>query len=162
MAPRSAVEQSEHRPLIDKLLKEGKSSRFISKHLSNLKKNPETISHTAINTYKKKKFNVAKEATIQYNEKKSKELLNEAVTETVSDIEYCDNIIKLANEVDLKVSDEKKITELDIKKLGLQAIKTKQEIFKQGSEDEKEFKIIIEAVDSDENDTLETQQETSQ
>lgn len=160
MALKSAVEQSPNRLEIDKLLKEGKSPRFISDWLKKLKENPESISHTAINNYKKKKFNFKKEAKLKYNEKKSKELLNEAVNETVSDLEFCDNIIALANKIDLKVDPKNKITELDIKKLGLQAIKTKQDVFKQGGDADNEFTIRIIGVDSDEDDNLEAQPET--
>lgn len=159
MPPRSAVETSPFRKEIEEYLLEGKSARFISEWL---KEQGESISHTAINNYKKGSFNVHVEASKQYIEKESKKRKDKGIEKVVSDLEFCDNIINIANKVDLKVTDEKKITELDIKKLGLQAIKTKQEIFKQGSEDEKEFRIIIEVVDSDENNTLETQSETSE
>jgi hypothetical protein len=158
MPPKSAVERSEYRPQIDELLKEGKTPRFISDWLKHLKKNPENISHTAINNYRKNKFNVKKEATIKYNEKKSKEIFEEAVEETVSDLGYCDDIIKKAREVGIKVDKEEGTTALDIKKLGLQAVRVKQEIFKAGTEDEKEFTIKIVGVDNDgESDNLETE-----
>jgi hypothetical protein len=160
MALKSAVELSEKRLEIDNLLKEGKSPRFISEWLKNLKDNPESISHTAINNYKKKKFNVEKEAVLKYNETKSKELLDEASDKVVSDLEYCDNIIDLANKIDLKVDHKNRITELDIKKLGLQAIKTKQDVFKQGGDADNEFTIRIIGVDSDEDDNVEAQPET--
>jgi len=160
MALKSAVELSEKRLEIDNLLKEGKSPRFISEWLKNLKDNPESISHTAINNYKKKKFNVEKEAVLKYNETKSKELLDEASDKVVSDLEYCDNIIDLANKIDLKVDHKNRITELDIKKLGLQAIKTKQDVFKQGGDADNEFTIRIIGVDSDEDDNVEAQSET--
>lgn len=160
MALKSAVELSENRLEIDNLLKEGKSPRFISNWLKNLEDNPESISHTAINKYKKKKFNIEKEAVLKYNETKSKELLDEASDKVVSDLEYCDNIIELANKIDLKVDHKNRITELDIKKLGLQAIKTKQDVFKQGGDDDNEFTIRIIGVDSDENDNMEAQPET--
>jgi hypothetical protein len=160
MALKSAVEQSKNRLEIDNLLKEGKSPRFISDWLKNLKEGAESISHTAINNYKKKKFNVEKEAVLKYNETKSKELLDEASDKVVSDLKYCDNIIELADKIDLKVDHKNRITELDIKKLGLQAIKTKQDIFKQGGDDDNEFTIRIIGVDSDEDDNLEAQPET--
>jgi hypothetical protein len=66
--------------------------------------------------------------------------------------------VQIANKAGLEVDD--KTSKLDVNRLALQAIKTKQEIFKQGSEDEKEFTIIIKGVDSDETDNLETEQET--
>ncbi|MDZ4172141.1 MAG: hypothetical protein U1C19_08230, partial [Methanobacteriaceae archaeon] len=117
----------------------------------------EKISHTAINNYRKKHLNVKKEATIKYHEKRSKEVKNEHIKKTVSDLEYCDDIINLAHKVNIKVDHENRITELDIKRLGLQAIKAKNEIFKQGSDDDKEFTIKIIGVDSDETDNLETE-----
>jgi predicted transcriptional regulator len=161
MPPKSAVISSKYRKEIEEFILEGQSARFISSWLKE-QEPPESISHTAINNYKKGSFNVHAEAAQQYVEKKSKERKDEGIAKVVSDLEFCDDIIQLANKVDLKVDNENKITALDIKKLGLQAIKTKQEVFKQGSEDEKEFRIIIEAVDSDENNQMETQQKTSE
>lgn len=157
MPPKSAVELSDHRDEIDDLLLEGKSPRFVSEHLQ--REYSEKISHTAINNYRKKHLNVNKEATVKYQEKRSNEVRDDAVNQTVSDLEYCDDIIELAHRVKLIVDHENKISELDIKKLGLQAIRVKQEIFKQGYEDDKEFTIRIVGVDSDENDNLETEQE---
>ena len=58
MPPRSAVEKSEHRDEIDDLLLQGKSPRFVSSFLKN--EYDESISHTAINNYKKKHLNVTK------------------------------------------------------------------------------------------------------
>lgn len=153
MPPKSAVERSSYRSEIDDLLSEGKSPRFISNWLKNLKKNPESISHTAINTYRKKKFNVAKEATERYHERQSKKKLEDAVEKQVSDLEYCDEIIQLAHKVDLKVDPENKVTELDIKKLGLQAIKTKADLFKQGEGEDHEFIVRIEGVEPDDKDS---------
>ena len=46
---------------------------------------------------------------------------------------------------------------MDVNKIALQAIKTKNDIIKQGSEDDKEFTIRIIGVDSDETDNMETE-----
>lgn len=159
MALKSAVERSPNRTGIDERLEEGVTPRAISEWLKTLDP-PENISHVAIHNYRKNKFNINKEATIKYNQKKSKERLDKASDKVVSDIEYCDNIIELADKVNLKVDHDNRITELDIKKLGLQAIKTKQDVFKQGGDDDNEFTIRIIGVDSDENDNLEAQPET--
>jgi len=165
VALKSAVELSPHRLEIDKKLLQGDSPRTISNWLANLPEEeggPEKISHSAINNYRKKHLNIQEDATIKYNEKKSQELKAKAIDETVSDLEYCDDIIRLAQRVDLKVDPEKRISELDIKRLGLQAIKMKQEIFKAGTEEDREFTIKIIGVDGDgdENHNLEAEPET--
>ena len=126
MALKSAVELSEHRLKIDKLLKEGKSPRFISDWLKGLKTNPESISHTSINTYRKNKFNVKKEATRKYNEKKSKALLDEASDEIVNDLESLDDIIKEGKKVKLDIDNlrpdmETGVTDLDIENVKIRA-----------------------------------------
>jgi hypothetical protein len=154
----NAVETSQFRKEIEEWILEGKTIPFI---MNFLEKNNAPISESTLRRYKKN-YNPHLEAVQEYNNKESEARFDNAKTKIVSDLEFCDNIIQLADEVDLKVDHDNKITELDIKKLGLQAIRTKQEIFNKGSEDEKEFRIIIEAVDSDEDDTMETQQETSE
>ncbi|OPY27424.1 MAG: hypothetical protein A4E27_00550 [Methanobacterium sp. PtaU1.Bin242] len=159
MPPKSAVIRSPNRAKIDRLLEKGESPRFISNWLKSLE-TPEKISHTAINNYKKNHFNINQEATIKYNEKKSKERLGKASDKVVSDLEYCDNIIDLAHKIDLRVDHKNKITELDIKKLGLQAVKTKQEILQQGEPEDKNVRVEIVVVDSDEDNTMEAQPKT--
>lgn len=159
MPPKTAVARSPNRNKIDKLLENGESPRFISNWLKSLDP-PEKISHTAINNYRKNHFNIKKEATLKYNEKKSKERLENASDKVVSDLEYCDDLINLAHKVHLQVDHENKITELDIKKLGLQAVKTKQEILQQGEPEDKNVRVEIVVVDSDEDDTMETQSKT--
>jgi len=137
------------------MILEGKSSRQISKWL---KEHNEEISHNTINRYRKQDFNIQSEAVTQYNERLSQKRKEKGVNETVSDLEYCDEIIQLAHKTRLKP--DKATSELDIKKLGLQAIKIKQEIFKQGGDADNEFTIKIIGVDSDEDDNLEAQPET--
>jgi hypothetical protein len=154
MPPKSSVESSPFRKEIEEYLLDGKSARYISEWL---KEQGESISHTAINNYKKGAFNIHAEASEEYRKIESKKRKEKGVKKIVSDLEFCDNIIALADKVDLKVDPKKGISELDIKKLGLQSIKTKQDIFKQGSDDEKEFTIKIIGVDSDENDNVETE-----
>lgn len=158
MPPKSAVERSEYRLNIDNLLLEGKGSRYVSDWL---KERGESISHTAINNYRKNKLNVHKEATIRYNEKKSKERMNKAVEKKVSEIEYCDDLIDAAAKVGIYVDPDQNISNLDIKKLGLQAIKIKHEITKDEPED-KEITIKIVGVGSDEDNNMEVEQETGQ
>lgn len=135
------IETSVNRSLIDDLLNEGKSSRFISKYLNDPKrKHPEVISHSYINKYKNEAWNIDEEAATAYREKEEarikeqeklhKDKKDKAVQKKVKEIEYCDDIIRLAKKVCLQVDDEKKITALDIKKLGLEAVKTKNQITK--------------------------------
>lgn len=154
----NAVETSPFRKEIEEYMLEGKTIPFIMDFLD---KNEATISESTLRRYKKQ-FNPHREAVIEYSNKESSKRFDNAKTKIVSDLEFCDNLIQIADAVDLKVDHDNKITELDIKKIGLQAIKTKQEIFKQGSEEDKEFRIIIEAVDSDEDNKMEAQQETSE
>jgi hypothetical protein len=130
MALRSAVELSPHREEIDKMLLRGESPRTVSSWLESLEEGPESISHTAINNYRKKHLNVNKEAVEEYQHKRTRELKKKEVQKVVSDLEYCDNIIELADKVNLKVDHDNKITELDIKKIGLQAVKVKHDITK--------------------------------
>ena len=66
MPPKTAVERSDNRDIIDDLLLEGKSPRFVSDYIKN--EFNENISHTAINNYRKNKLNVKKEVAIQYHE----------------------------------------------------------------------------------------------
>jgi hypothetical protein len=154
MPPRSAVERSEFRPEIDEFLLEGKSGRFVSEWLKSKKEN---ISHTAINNYKKKHLNVEKEATIQYNEKKSKQKKQKKVDKVVSDLEALDDIIaeghKIKLEVDQLTPDEYGgVTNLDIenvkikaKRLTIQAAKVKHDITK----DEPTPVILVKVEDAD-------------
>lgn len=158
MPPKSSIKQSPFRKEIEEMILEGKSSRKISKWL---KEHDEDISHNTINRYRKKDFNIQHEAVSQYTEKLSQKRKQKGIDGTVSDLEYCDELIQLAHDTNLKVDHKNKVTELDIKKLGLQAVKTKQEIFKQGGDDDKELTIRIIGVDSDEDNNMETEPETS-
>lgn len=151
---RTAIERSPNRKQIENMILEGETDRFIA-DWTKKKSNP--IGKTAINDYRKK-YNPKKKAKIKYHEKKSKERLDNAADKIVSDLEFCDNLVQIANEVGLEVDNDNKITKLDVNKLALQAIKTKNEIIKQGSDDDKEFTIKIVGVDSDDNrDNLETE-----
>jgi len=138
MSQKSAVELSKYRTEIEELILDGKSSRYISNWLKN-QEEPESISHTAINNFKKNKFNVNAKAIEEYQKKKSKKRLNKAVEKKVTEIEYCDDIIQKASSVGLKVDPQSNISELDIKKLGLQAVKVKHDITK----DEPEHNIHV-------------------
>lgn len=160
MPPKSSIKTSPFRKEIEEMILEGKSSRQISKWL---KEHDEDISHTTINRYRNKDFNIQSEAVTQYNETLSQKRKEKGIEATVSDLEYCDEIIQLASKTELTVNHQNKVTELDIKKLGLQAVKTKQEILKQGGDDDKEFTIKIIGVDSDgEEYPVEAESETSQ
>jgi coproporphyrinogen III oxidase-like Fe-S oxidoreductase len=149
---KSAVERSPNRKQIENMILEGETDRAISEW-TKTKDNP--IGKTAINSYRKK-YNDKKKATIKYQEKKSQERLDNATDKIVSDLEYCDSLVQIASKAGLEVDEN--ISKLDVNKLALVAIKTKNEIIKQGSDDDKEFTIRIVGVDSDDNrDNLETE-----
>lgn len=102
---------------------EGKSSRYISDWL---KERGENISHTALNNYRKTDYNVKEEAVQKYNEKKSKQRKNEAVDNTVSDLEALDEIILTGNQLKLELDKirpdmETGVTDLDIEKVKIKA-----------------------------------------
>ena len=86
MSKKSAVIKSPYRKEIEEMIIEGKSSRYISDWL---KDQNESISHTAINNYKKNDYNIPMEAVREYNKKNSEARKNEAVENKVSEIEYC-------------------------------------------------------------------------
>lgn len=151
MPPKSAVEKSEHRDEIDDLLLGGKSPRFVSSFLKN--EYNESISHTAINNYKKKHLNVAKEAVIDYTKKKSKEAKQvqsqknsqkkkqKAVKKISSDLEKLDVIIDDALNTNIDIerlerdpeADQVKVEKLKLekRKQGISAINAKTNILKQ-------------------------------
>lgn len=157
--PRSAVEDSPHRKEIEKMIIEGKSPRYISKWLKELEEDPESISHTSINNYKNNKFNVKKDAVKEYNDRQSKARKTRAKNKIVSDLEFLDNIKDIASKVNVTVDEDTKA--LDVVKVGIQAVKAKNEILKSGEGDDKEFTIKIVAVDPDEDDNVEAGKETS-
>lgn len=158
-ARKSAVELSPNRSKIDKMLKKGETPRAISEYLKKLEKKPENISHTAINNYRKNKFNIHKEASIKYHEKKSKKELDKASDDVVSDLEFLDQVKDVASKVKVKVN--KDTSSLDIVKVGIQAVRTKNEILKAGEGDDKDITINIVSVDPDEDSNVEAGKETS-
>jgi len=126
MSRRSAVEQSPNRTEIDKRLLRGESPRAVSTWLEGKKKNPESISHTAINNYRKKHLNVNKEAVEKYQNKKTNELKEKAVDKVVSDLDALDEIIEEGRKVKLQLDViqpdfETGVTDLDIEKAKIQA-----------------------------------------
>ncbi len=159
----SAVEVSSHRKEIEEMLREGKSADFISNWLKSV---GVCISRSAIYRYKKNKFNIQAEAIQKYNNEKSKERLNRASDDVVSDIKYLDSIIDLANDIKLEHDslvasddgfDELAIEKhkLNIKKLGIQATRVRAGILKDSDDGEdKEFTIRF-VSDSNENDRVE-------
>lgn len=161
MARPNKVKTSRYREKIDNWIIEGKGDTEIIELLKE-QDPPEKIGRTTLYNYRKNDFNINKEATKEYHEKKSKERLKGAVDQTVSDLEFLDGIIDVANRTGLDVDHENNITELDIKKLGIQAVRAKQEVFKAGSEDEKEFTITIVEADSDEENNLEAKPEAKE
>lgn len=138
MPPRSAVEKSEHRSEIDDLLLDGQSPRNVSNYLKT--KYDESISHTAINNYKKKHLNVEKEAAIIYNQKVSEKKKNKAVKKSVSDLEKLDQIIEdsLNTKIDIERLeddmnvDQARVEDLKLKKRkqAIDAINVKNNILK--------------------------------
>ena len=151
MPPKSAVERSEHRDEIDDLLLDGRSPRFVSSYLKN--EYNESISHTAINNYKKKHLDVTKEAIIDYTKKKSKEgrevqsqkdrekKKQKVVKKISSDLERLDDIIEESfnTQVDLErlvndpECDQVKVEGLKLKmrQQGISAVNAKNNILKQ-------------------------------
>lgn len=151
MPPRSAVEKSEHRDEIDDLLLSGNSPRFVSAYLKN--EYNESISHTAINNYKKKHLDITKEAVIDYTKKKSKQAKQvqsqknsikkkeKAVKKISSDLEKLDEIIedsfKTQIDIDRLVGDpncdQVKVEGLKLKmrQQGISAVNAKTNILKQ-------------------------------
>lgn len=151
MPPKSAVEKSNHRNEIDDLLLNGYSPRFVSNYLKN--EYNESISHTAINNYKKKHLNVTKEAVINYTKKKSQEAKQvqsqkdshnkkqKAVKKISSDLEKLDEIIEdsfntqidLDRLVDDPDCDQVKVESLKLKmrQQGISAVNAKTNILKQ-------------------------------
>ena len=151
MPPKSAVERSEHRDEIDDLLLDGRSPRFVSSYLKN--EYNESISHTAINNYKKKHLDVTKEAVIDYTKKKSKEgkevqsqkdrdeKKQKVVKKISSDLEKLDEIIEdsfntqidLERLVDDPECDQVKVEGLKLKmrQQGISAVNAKANILKQ-------------------------------
>lgn len=148
MAPRSAVERSEHRNEIDDLLLNGQSPRTVSEYLK--KEYGESISHTAINNYKKKHLNVEKEAAIIYNQKVSEKKKNKAVKKAVSDLEKLDQIIDDSLNTQINIErlekdptiDQARVEDLKLKKRkqAIEAINVKNNILKN---DDKQIDVNI-------------------
>ena len=148
MAPRSAVERSEHRNEIDDLLLNGQSPRNVSEYLK--KEYGESISHTAINNYKKKHLNVEKEAAIIYNQKVSEKKKNKAVKKAVSDLEKLDQIIDDSLNTQINIErlekdptiDQARVEDLKLKKRkqAIEAINVKNNILKN---DDKQIDVNI-------------------
>jgi hypothetical protein len=152
---KSAVELSPKRKKIEEMILEGETDRDISDWTKN---QGCYICKSAINNYRKK-FNPKKKAREKYHDKKSKERLDKAADEIVSDLEFLDKVKDVASKVNVQVDDDTK--PIDIVKVGIQAVKTKNEILKSGEGDEKEFKIKIISVDPDEDNNMEAGKETS-
>ena len=151
MPPKSAVEKSEHRNEIDDLLLNGHSPRFVSNYLKN--EYNESISHTAINNYKKKHLNVTKEAVIDYTRKKSQKakIINdnktcktkheEKVKKVSSDLEKLDEIIEDSFNTQIDIDrlvgdpecDQVKVEKLKLqmRQQGISAVNAKTNILKQ-------------------------------
>lgn len=151
MPPKSAVEKSEHRNEIDDLLLNGHSPRFVSNYLKN--EYNESISHTAINNYKKKHLNVTKEAVIDYTRKKSQEAKQvqskkdsqskkqKAVKKISSDLEKLDEIIEDSFNTQIDIDrlvgdpecDQVKVEKLKLqmRQQGISAVNAKTNILKQ-------------------------------
>ena len=138
MPPKTAVERSDNRDIIDDLLLEGKSPRFVSDYIKN--ELNENISHTAINNYRKNKLNVKKEMAIKYHEKVSKEKKEKKVAKGLSDLDRLDNFISECDDVkldtdslhpdDITSSLDIEKHKLSIKKSGVHAIKIKNDVLK--------------------------------
>lgn len=89
------------------MLIEGKSPRYISDWLKEQEPR-EKISHTAINNYRKKDFNVQADAAKEYNEKQSKDRKKKASGKVVNDIQWIDKFLGSLDPEDLKTGMEPK------------------------------------------------------
>jgi hypothetical protein len=129
MARPSAVEVSPYREKIEEMIKEGKKDTDISKWT---KQNGAYISRQAINGYRNNKFNITEKARRKYQDKKSKERLENAADEQVSDIEKidkdCDLIDNWLAEIDPSILED--MDEKEIAKLFNQLLKTKDQKIK--------------------------------
>lgn len=92
MARPNAVLSSPYQKEIEEFIKEGKPDTYISKWL---KKHDAYISNKTIGNYRNNAFNIQVTAQQKYNEKKSKERLDKASDEVVSDLEKIDLITAL-------------------------------------------------------------------
>ncbi|KAF5059397.1 hypothetical protein DSECCO2_336310 [anaerobic digester metagenome] len=122
----SAVESSPYQKEIEEMIKEGKPDTDIADWL---KKKGTPISRQTINNYKNKKFNITLAARKKYNEKKSKERLDDAADEQVRDIEKidedCDLIDTFLDEIDPSIIED--MDEKDIARLLNNLLKTKDQ-----------------------------------
>ena len=123
LARPNAVLVSEFRSEIDDMILEGKSDSYIERWLAD---NDAKISRQTIGKYRRNDFNVNKEATIAYNDKKSKEKKDKEIKKRVSDIEALDDIIDMGNSLDLDLGSlspdiEEGTSALDIEKAKIQA-----------------------------------------
>lgn len=154
---KTAVEKSPHRKQIEEMIINGESGRTISDWL---KQKGESISYVAINKYKTK-FNPNKKAREKYHEKKSKERLDKATNEILSDLDFLDKVKDVASKVKVTVDDN--TSPLDIVKVGIQAVRTKNEILKAGEDSDKDFTIKIIGVEGDgKGNSMETIPETKE
>lgn len=125
MARPGAVEISPFRKEIEEMIIEGKKDSYISDWL---KTQDAYISRHAIGTYRRDRFNIPKEATRKYQENQSKQRKKKAVAKKIGEIEFLDDIIDLAGKTNLQTGEY--ATPLDVKKLGIQAVRAKHEITK--------------------------------
>jgi hypothetical protein len=129
MARPSAVEVSPYREEIEEMIKEGKKDTDISKWT---KQKGAYISRQAINGYRNNKFNITEKARRKYQDKKSKERLENAADEQVSDIEKIDKDCNVIDtwlaEIDPSIMED--MDEKEIAKLFNQLLKTKDQKIK--------------------------------
>lgn len=129
MARPSAVEVSPYREEIEEMIKEGKKDTDISKWT---KQKGAYISRQAINGYRNNKFNITEKARRKYQDKKSKERLENAADEQVSDIEKIDQDCNVIDtwlaEIDPSIMED--MDEKEIAKLFNQLLKTKDQKIK--------------------------------
>jgi hypothetical protein len=151
----SAVEKSPYKKEIEEMITEGKPDTYIVEWL---KDNGAPISRPTINKYRNKDFNFKAEAVKEYQKQESKKRFNKAKNKIVSDLNFLDGIIETADGIGLSVDEEQGITNLDIKKIGIQAVKVKHDITKDeppvvvevkvGEMDDKERKLTKTVADT--------------
>lgn len=137
MPPRSAVITNPFRKEIEEMIIEGKSSRYISEWL---KDQGESISHTAINNYRKNEYNIKEEAIKEYNEEQSKQRKDKGKRKIISTLELCQKFKDEAHRRNLSGIDD-----LDMCKIGISAGRLEHDITK----DEPTSIMIVKVEDVD-------------
>lgn len=122
MARPNAIKSSKYRKQIDDMLAQGETYTNIHKWL---KKKSVSISRQTISNYHKNDFNIHDTAVEIYNDKHSKNALNDAAEKEVDVLEYYDKLIEKGQNTNfVEMSDKEK------HELALKAAKQKSDYLK--------------------------------